>query len=79
MPIYEYRCECGRGEDKLLPLSERDEPQVCSCGKTMQRLMSVASFVTKPTGKGMALDTLNSNVLTGRHKAGAEQVAARGL
>ncbi len=84
MPIYEYECECGEKEDKLLPMQEGSQPQVCTCGKVMWRIMSVPSFVMKQTGKGMALDTLNAKShgggLPNKHwKAGAEQAAAAGL
>lgn len=82
MPIYEYQCRCGNGESKILPISQFDQPQVCECGKTMQRLMSVSSFVMKQTGKGMALDTLNdkhTGLPNKRWKLGAEKAAAAGL
>ena len=84
MPIYEYQCECGEKEDKLLPMQESSQPQVCTCGKVMRRMMSVSSFVMKQTGHGMALDTLNAKPHGGglpnkRWKAGAEKAAASGL
>jgi hypothetical protein len=41
--------------------------------------MSVSSFTMKPTGKGMALDTLNSNVIGGGRKEWVENLAAQGL
>lgn len=61
MPIYEYRCKCGSEKEVILPIEEYNQPQVCECGEVMQRKMSVprpAIFV--PTGRGMALDSLNS-------------------
>ena len=79
MPIYEYYCECGCERELILPLHKRDELQTCGCGKVMQYKISVASFTMKPTGRGMALDTLNSNVVGGRNKAWAESAAAQGL
>lgn len=82
MPIYEYECECGEKEDKLLPMQESSQPQVCTCGKVMRHIMSVSSFVMKQTGKGMALGTLNSKEqgMPNRHwKPRAEQAAATGL
>jgi len=79
MPIYEYHCECGLGGEVNLPLRDFGQPQKCDCGKTMRLKMSVSSFVMKPTGRGMALDTLNSNVVGGRRKAWAENAAAQGL
>lgn len=77
MPIYEYKCKCGNEGEFILPFNP--EPQICECGDVMQRKMSVSSFVMKPTGRGMALDTLNSNVVGGRRKEWAENSAAQGL
>ena len=79
MPIYEFICECKRKKEAILPFSEADKPQVCKCGNVMQRKMSVPHFVMKQTGRGMALDTLNSNVVGGGRKEWAENIAAQGL
>ena len=82
MPIYEYQCECENEREVLLSLKDADLPQVCKCGRVMQRLISVSSFVMKPTGRGMALDTLNDkhNGMPDKHwKADAERFAAAGL
>ena len=79
MPIYEYYCECNKEKEVKLSFQDADQPQLCECGKVMQKRMSVSSFVMKPTGRGMALDTLNSNVVGGRRKEWAEKAAARGL
>ena len=84
MPIYEYECECGEKEDKLLPMQDSSQPQVCTCGKVMRRIMSVPSFIMKQTGKGMALNTLNAKPQDGgmpdRHwKKAAEGYASAGL
>ena len=77
MPIYEYKCKCGNEGEFILPLNP--QPQVCECGEVMQRKMSVCSSIMKATGKQMALDTLNSNVVGGRRKEWAEQHGASGL
>lgn len=83
MPIYEYRCDCGNEEQKLLPMQERNRPQVCKCGKVMLRKMSVPMpAISTPTGKGMALDTLNSKrggMPDRWWKPQAERFAAAGL
>lgn len=80
MPLYEYRCECEKEREVLLP---SPEPQVCECGEVMQLRMSVCSFVTKPTGRGMALDSLNSKgggfSAKSKHTAQKQDLAARGL
>lgn len=82
MPLYEYHCVCNRDKELCLSFEEGDKPQVCECGKTMQRKMSVSSFTIKPVGKQMALDTLNSkrDGMPDRHwKPAAERIAASGL
>lgn len=82
MPIYEYKCECGNEKEVLLPFQDADQPQICECGKVMQRKVSVSSFVMKQTGRGMALDTLNSkqNGMPNKYwKADAEKFASAGL
>ena len=59
-----------------------DQSQVCVCGEVMLRKMSVTSFVMKQTGKGMAIDTLNSKQagMPDRHwKPAAEKAAASGF
>ena len=61
MPVYEYWCKCGREIETYLPLSQSSELQICECGEVMQRKISVpATAVIVPTGKDMALDSLNS-------------------
>ncbi len=81
MPLYEYQCECKSEREVLLPFHDT-QPQVCECGKAMQRKVSVSSFVMKQTGRGMALDTLNGDA-PGMPKrtwtADAEIAAAAGL
>jgi len=78
MPIYEYKCECGNEKDVLLSF-QNSKPQVCECGRIMQRMISIPSFVMKQTGNQMALDTLNSNAIGGKRKAMAEQRALEGI
>ena len=79
MPIYEYYCECNREKEIRLSFEDTDQPQICECGRVMKKKISVSNFYAKPTGRGMALDTLNSNVVGDRNKAWAESAAAQGL
>ena len=85
MPIYEYQCDCGEKAAKLLSMQERNQQQVCKCGKVMLRMMSVPMpAIITPTGKGMALDTLNERrpgrgMPNRRWKPEAERLAAAGL
>ena len=71
MPLYEYKCKCGNSEDILLSYDEYKQPQVCKCGKAMQRIISLPTIgigtelLYTREGKGafakqMALDTINS-------------------
>ena len=81
MPLYEYECECENGREVLLPFRD-NQPQICECGKTMRRKMSLSTFTLKQYGGQMALDTLNDKhggVPNKWWKAGAEQAAASGL
>ena len=82
MPIHEYKCECESEKEIRRSFRDADLPQICECGKVMQHKISLVSFVMKPTGRGMALDTLNNKkdgLPNKRWKAGAEQAAASGV
>ena len=82
MPLYEYQCECGEGKDILLSFQEADQPQICKCGKVMQRKISLPSFVMKQTGSQMALNTLNARdggfPDVNKHKSWVQQKAFEG-
>ena len=79
MPIYEYYCECNKEKEVRLSFEDADQPQVCECGNTMRKKISLGSFTFKPTGKGMALDALNDGVTGGKRKDFAESMSAKGL
>ena len=81
MPIYEYMCACENEREVRLSFQDTS-PQVCECGKVMQRKLSTFSFVMRQTGRGMAMDTLNDkrNGMPNKHwKADAERFASAGL
>ena len=45
MPIYEYRCKCGKKFEKLRLMSQYSEPSTCTkCGKEADRIISNAHF-----------------------------------
>lgn len=44
MPLYEYKCDCGKRFDLMLPLARYDEPQVCECGKTAVKQLSAPAI-----------------------------------
>lgn len=82
MPIYELFCKCGEGEARVIPMDERDA-QVCTCGKTMKRKISVPGLaIIRQTGNDMALSSLNSKsggFPNDQYKADAVRGTAAGL
>jgi putative FmdB family regulatory protein len=40
MPLYEYKCSCGKRFDRLLKLAEYDTPQTCECGQVAEKQLS---------------------------------------
>ena len=83
MPIYEYRCACGNEQEEYRSLEQRNKSPVCAvCGRGMERKWSIpCPPVMKQTGKGMALESLNSGhgFPKGPEGRGAAAAAARGL
>ena len=80
MPLYEYRCQaCGKEVERLVSYKASDLQSCHECGARLTRKVSFCNFTIKPTGRGMALDTLNSGVVGGRRKQWAENAAAQGL
>jgi len=61
MPIYRFRCpNCLEEEEILLPMTERNNARLHSCGAVMERLVSLPSLVIFPlTGRDKVLKTLN--------------------
>jgi len=61
MPIYRFRCsECLEEEEILLPMANRNDMRLHSCGAVMEKLMSVPSPATfKVYNKEKVLNTLN--------------------
>ncbi len=80
MPIYTYRCnKCSEDEDVVVPISNRNDKRLHSCGIEMQRIITIPRLVLmKPTGKSMALDALNSKD-TAHMKPEMKALAAAGL
>jgi len=83
MPTYNYRCKkCNAYVEVSTFFSDRDKPRKHSCGGRLVRVMSLPlPAIIKTTGKGMALDALNSGkALPDRwYKNKYEQGAAFGL
>ena len=58
MPIYEYQCKkCSKTFDRLLLISQFDEPQICDCGGKTTKLISLCSFVNE-TSENRPLDCI---------------------
>ena len=43
MPIYTWKCDCGREQEVVRPMKDYDKPVVCECGQDMQRIISLPS------------------------------------
>ena len=39
MPLYSYRCQCGKEFDRFLRLADYDRPQECPCGQQAQKVI----------------------------------------
>ncbi len=50
MPIYEFRCACGRQFEKLCRMNEQGEVSCPACGEAARRIMS--TFRTGGSGEG---------------------------
>jgi len=83
MPIYNYRCEkCNTEVEASASISARDAVKIHTCGGRMKRVLSLPlPAIIARTGKGMALDSLNSDsALPDRwYKSKHEKTAAQGL
>ena len=57
MPLYDYKCECGKEFDRFLKFANYDEPQYCECGKVAEKQLSfcagtvMQSYQSPVTGK----------------------------
>ena len=53
MPIYTYYCDiCQESDDRILQVSELEEPQFCDCGEIMVRKYEAPHFKLKTGGTG---------------------------
>ena len=64
MPVYEYRCTCGRSEERILAVHDRDH-QVCgNCLRTMERqLAAPMGKMAGQTAKGGGADRFTADML----------------
>ena len=40
MPLYEYKCTCGKRFTRFLPLAQYRDPQACECGQIAEKQLS---------------------------------------
>lgn len=61
MPVYVFRCpECLKKEEDVVPMANRDDIRLHSCGAVMERLISLPCLaIFKAYGRDRILDTLN--------------------
>lgn len=45
MPLYDFRCACGKKESVFRKIAERNDPLFCSCLQAMERVVIVAPTV----------------------------------
>lgn len=50
MPLYEYKCSCGKEFERYLKLADYKEPQLCECGSLGERKLSAARVVSDAAG-----------------------------
>jgi len=62
MPIYNYHCQkCDVEMEASASISARDAVKIHTCGGRMKRVLSLPlPAIIARTGRGMALDSLNS-------------------
>lgn len=93
MPLYEYHCDCGNTEERLLSFEQFDQPQICKCGLPLHCKIFAPNFSISGAilltregkaaqGRNMALESINSP--TGgyphyKYKADVQQAAVAGL
>lgn len=40
MPVYEYKCSCGKTKEQWKPMSECALVETCTCGEPMRKFFS---------------------------------------
>ena len=51
MPLYEYRCRCGKSVELSRPVAERDDVVLCPvCSQTMKRGLAAPRAIFRGTG-----------------------------
>ncbi|MCH9621020.1 MAG: hypothetical protein S4CHLAM20_04340 [Chlamydiia bacterium] len=44
MPVYQYKCSCGKEKEEFLPMSEYKKSMLCECGEKMKKIVSAPSL-----------------------------------
>lgn len=43
MPLYSYKCQCGKAFDRFLKLADYQAPQTCECGAVAEKVLTAAA------------------------------------
>lgn len=44
MPLYEFKCECGKIFTKLITIEKRNDSVECKCGKQANRAITTSNL-----------------------------------
>jgi putative FmdB family regulatory protein len=50
MPVYDYKCECGKTRTQTVSIKEQEFRAVCDCGKDMKRVYSAPNIKFNGSG-----------------------------
>ncbi len=45
MPMYDYKCVCGKAFSRFLPLTQYKDPQQCLCGLQAEKVISAPAVI----------------------------------
>jgi putative FmdB family regulatory protein len=63
--LYDYECKCGNEFEKIVPVSEYSEPQVCpKCGREAEKVMKLGHGGILRTGDSVPWIRSLNNILT---------------
>jgi putative FmdB family regulatory protein len=72
MPIYRYRCECGKEFEAIRSVEKREEAPCLACGRKGKHLISAPHFDPK-MGLDPAFATFSDKWAKSREKASKER------
>lgn len=68
MPIYNFRCSCGKEFDKFMKMKSVKSKALCSCGKWAKKVFTVPTLITDTSFcmTGKRDKRLDNEVIEGR-------------